>query len=254
MKRLLLILLAVLTITTTGNAADWNKPQLTDTYTNFLGYLSARLNDVATGFSSAPTNQPTNTIRWNSSTSKWEKYNGSAWVDLASLYAVNISGNAASATTAGNATNLNNQPGSYYQPAATAITTSNIAAQSVNYAGSAGSATNASNATNASGTGTIPYSRYVSGLRIVIGQVNSDGTKGYGTGFTSARNSVGNYTITWSDGWGWAPMIVANVSTGAGGGQSVRPLSGSAASTFFTYSNTFALTDYGFNFIAIGPN
>lgn len=47
------------------------------------------------------------------------------------------------ATSAGNADTLDGQHGAYYQPASTAITTSNIGSQSVNYASSAGSATSA---------------------------------------------------------------------------------------------------------------
>lgn len=54
----------------------------------------------------------------------------------AGTYGINISGNAATAT---NADTLDGQHGSYYQPASTAITTSNIGSQSVNYATSSGS-------------------------------------------------------------------------------------------------------------------
>lgn len=50
-----------------------------------------------------------------------------------------LSGNASTAT---NADQLDGQHGAYYQPASTAITTSNIGSQSVNYATSAGSTTN----------------------------------------------------------------------------------------------------------------
>lgn len=54
-------------------------------------------------------------------------------------------GNAATAT---NADTLDGQHGSYYQPASTAITTSNIGSQSVNYATSAGSASSATSSSN----------------------------------------------------------------------------------------------------------
>lgn len=54
-------------------------------------------------------------------------------------WGISISGNAA---TAGNADTLDGQHGSYYQPASSAITTSNIGSQSVNYATSAGTAGN----------------------------------------------------------------------------------------------------------------
>lgn len=51
------------------------------------------------------------------------------------------------ADSAGNADTLDGQHGSYYQPSSTAITTSNIGSQSVNYATSAGSASTVSNIT-----------------------------------------------------------------------------------------------------------
>ena len=58
------------------------------------------------------------------------------------------------ATSAGNADTLDGQHGAYYQPASTAITTSNIGSQSVNYASSAGSATSATQFMSTSHAGT----------------------------------------------------------------------------------------------------
>lgn len=81
--------------------ADFSKPATTDTYANVLTYLKATTSDLALGLDPAnttPTNVPTNAIRWTSASNKWQKWNGTAWVDLSSLYAINISGNAASAT------------------------------------------------------------------------------------------------------------------------------------------------------------
>lgn len=75
----------------------------------------------------------------------------------AGTYGINISGNAATAT---NADTLDGQHGSYYQPASTAITTSNIGSQSVNYASSAGSA---SSATSSSNTNAINNTGYGNG-------------------------------------------------------------------------------------------
>jgi len=83
--------------------ADWSKPALTDTYANFLSYLNSRLNDVALGNDPANTtltNQPTNTIRWNSASNLFEKYNGTTWAALSTGYAISITGNAATATSA----------------------------------------------------------------------------------------------------------------------------------------------------------
>lgn len=84
--------------------ADHNKPALSDTYANFLAYLSDRIKDVLLGgdpASTTVTNPPTNAIRWELTTNKrLEKYNGSAWVSAepSGGYNQNISGNAATAT------------------------------------------------------------------------------------------------------------------------------------------------------------
>ena len=87
--------------------ADFSKPVSTDSYTNVLAYLKAVMSDLALGLDPAntsPTNQPTNSIRWTSASNKWQKWNGTAWVDLAATYAISISGNAATATSATSAT------------------------------------------------------------------------------------------------------------------------------------------------------
>lgn len=81
--------------------ANWNQPALTDTYANFLAYLKDRDLDLAKGLDPANatvTNPVTNMIRWNGANSKWEKFNGSAWADLSSSYAIDVAGNAGSAT------------------------------------------------------------------------------------------------------------------------------------------------------------
>lgn len=85
-------------------SADWSKPVITDTYANVLTYIGNRLNDAALLFDSslvAGTNLQVGTKRWNASTSKWEAWSGTAWGDMAATYAISISGNAATATTAG---------------------------------------------------------------------------------------------------------------------------------------------------------
>jgi hypothetical protein len=69
--------------------ADHSKPLLTSTYADFVSELDARLDDLATGLDpavSTVTNQPVNTIRWNSVSKKWQKYNGTAWNDLSGTY------------------------------------------------------------------------------------------------------------------------------------------------------------------------
>lgn len=89
--------------------ADWSTPQLSSTYKVFRQALNDRLVDAALMFdstSTSATNIPSGAKRWNSTSSKFEKYNGSTWSDLAPLYAISISGNAATATTAGIANGL----------------------------------------------------------------------------------------------------------------------------------------------------
>jgi hypothetical protein len=94
--------------------ADHNKPTLTSAYADFLTELDARIDDAAVGFDPAVTtvtNAPTNTIRFSSAAGKWQKYNGSTWGDLATTYAISISGNA------GTVTNGVVTTGSYADPA-----------------------------------------------------------------------------------------------------------------------------------------
>lgn len=97
--------------------ANWSNPQLTSTYTNFVTEVKDRDVDLALQFDGVTaTNLPTNTIRWNSSISRWQKWNGSAWGELTSTYALNalsVSGSTSLATatattpaTADNSTNI----------------------------------------------------------------------------------------------------------------------------------------------------
>jgi hypothetical protein len=81
--------------------ANHSKPEITDNYTDVLSQIRGRFEDQAKGFDPAntsATNIPTNSIRWTSVSNKWQKWNGTSWVDLSSLYAINISGNAGTVT------------------------------------------------------------------------------------------------------------------------------------------------------------
>lgn len=107
--------------------ADWSLPVLGTEYTLWRQALDGRLVDAALMFdsdSTSATNIPSGAKRWNSTSSKFEKYNGSTWSDLAPLYAISISGNAATATTcsgnaatATNASQLGGYAASYFQVA-----------------------------------------------------------------------------------------------------------------------------------------
>ena len=81
--------------------ANWNNPLLTSTYVNFVAEVRERDEDAARQFDPAhtsATNIPTNAIRWNGGTARWERWNGTAWNTLAATYAISITGNAATAT------------------------------------------------------------------------------------------------------------------------------------------------------------
>ena len=64
--------------------ATWTNPTLTSTYSNFVSELQARADSQAKMFDDGVswTSLPTNTIRWNSTNSRFEKWNGSAWANL----------------------------------------------------------------------------------------------------------------------------------------------------------------------------
>jgi hypothetical protein len=78
--------------------ANWSNPTLSSTYTNFLSELKARDEDLAKQFDGQTvSNLITGTIRWNSTTNRWQKWSGSAWAELTGTYALTA------LTTTGNA-------------------------------------------------------------------------------------------------------------------------------------------------------
>ena len=69
--------------------ADWSKPTLTSTYTNFLTEVKNRDDDLAKQFDgTTSSNVPTGAIRWDSSANRWKKWSGSAWDELTATYAL----------------------------------------------------------------------------------------------------------------------------------------------------------------------
>lgn len=64
--------------------ATWTQPGVSDTYANVISYLQARADSQAKMFDDGVTwtSLPTDAIRWNTSNSRFEKWNGSAWANL----------------------------------------------------------------------------------------------------------------------------------------------------------------------------
>ena len=72
-----------------SNTSDFSKPQTTDTYVNVTAEVNAIAGDLAKGLDPATTaaaNLPTNAVRWNSANGYWEKFTGTTWNALASVY------------------------------------------------------------------------------------------------------------------------------------------------------------------------
>jgi hypothetical protein len=80
--------------------ADHSKPLNTSTYANYTSEIDARFDDLTLGLDSAfttPTNLPTNAIRWNSTTFKHQRWNGTAW-NVFTRYDININGTVGATT------------------------------------------------------------------------------------------------------------------------------------------------------------
>ena len=90
--------------------ADWAKPTLTSSYANFLSEMAARDTDAVTQFASGtPANLPVGAVRFNRTARKWEAWSGSAWADLASSYAISVTGSAGAVAWSG----VSGKPASY---------------------------------------------------------------------------------------------------------------------------------------------
>ena len=72
-----------------SNTSDFSKPQTTDTYVNVTAEVNALAGDLSKGLDPAttnPANVPTNAVRWNSANGFWEKFSGTTWGALTSVY------------------------------------------------------------------------------------------------------------------------------------------------------------------------
>lgn len=160
--------------------ADHLKPTVTSTYSNFVSELDARFDDLAVGLDPAvtsATNVPTNAQRWTSASSKWEKFNGTSWEDLATTYSISISGNSGSASQLATARNING------------VAFNGTAAININL--------NNSTTFNNSGSGAV-----------------SGSTFNGASGLTVSYNTIGAPSVTGTNASGtWAISISGNAAT-----------------------------------------
>ena len=69
--------------------ANWSRPATNSLYTDFVTEVKNRDDDCALQFDgTTSTNLVVGTIRWDSSVNRWRKWNGTAWVELTSTYAL----------------------------------------------------------------------------------------------------------------------------------------------------------------------
>jgi hypothetical protein len=223
--------------------ADHSKPLTTSTYANFVAELDARFDDLVLGLDPAfttATNIPTNSIRFNSSATKWQKWDGTAWVDLAATYAISITGNA------GTVTNGVVTTASYSNPAFIAsLAGSKI---SGNIAGNAGSATVLATARNINGVS------FNGSANISVNLNNNVTFNNAGSGAASGVTYNGGSAITVSHNTiGAAPLN----GTGASGtwGINITGNAGSVTNGVLTTGNQVIAGDKRFtDSVRIGPN
>lgn len=90
--------------------ADHSLPVLGNPYADYNQAIKDRLSDLLKGLDPAfvtATNVDINAQRFSSAASKWQKWNGTSWTDLAATYAIAISGNAATATVLASSRTIN---------------------------------------------------------------------------------------------------------------------------------------------------
>jgi len=195
--------------------ADHSRPLTTSTYANFVSELDARFDDLAVGLDPAfttATNVPTNTIRYSGAATKWQRWNGSSWVDLAATYAISITGNA------GTVTNGVVTTGAYSDPAW--ITTLAGAKISGNIAGNAGSATVLATARNINGVSFNGSANISVNLNnnVTFNNAGSGAASGVvfngGSAITVSHNTIGAAPLNGTGATGtWGISISGNAAT-----------------------------------------
>jgi hypothetical protein len=196
--------------------ANHLQPTITSTYANFVSEMDARFDDLAVGLDPAATtatNVPVNSIRFTSAGNKWQKYNGSAWNDLAATYAIAISGNAATVTNGVYTT------ATYANPAfITSLAGSKITGD---IGGTAATATKLFAARNINGVA------FDGSAAISVDLNNSVTFNNAGSGAASGAAFTGGTAVTVSYNTVGAPSITGTDATGTWG----ISISGSSGST-----------------------
>lgn len=220
---------------------DWSLPIETTLYTDVLDYIDFRLDDVATGLvdtlSKTYTNLPVNTIRWNSTSNKWEKWSGTAWGNLTTTYAISISGTSSNITGTVLAANGGTGFSSYtigdILTANTSTTLSKISAVAVGKVLiSGGVATQPSWGSldlETHTTGTLPVSKGGTGVTTITGLLYGNGT----SDISSASSYIGIDTVT---------SLVSLAGDIKIGGNDIQSSSGTVAITLSGANATIAGT------------
>lgn len=164
---------------------DFSLPTLTTGYVEFLAQMKERDEDIIKmldGITSS--NLPSGAKRWNSDGSKWEKYNGTEWSNLATLYEIKVR----------DSDKLNGQTANYYAIAnhghSNATTTTSGFMSSTDKSKLDGVAENANNYSHPTSDGNL--------------HVPSNGTANNGK-FLQATGVAGTYV--------WATLPSASLST-----------------------------------------
>ncbi len=85
--------------------ANWSLPTLASLYSDFLAQSKERDEDAIKMLDgTTSTNLPSGAKRWNATGNKFEKWNGTVWSDLSTLYEIKVR----------DSDRLNGQPASYY--------------------------------------------------------------------------------------------------------------------------------------------
>ena len=200
--------------------ADHSKPLTSSTYANFVTELDSRIDEVTAALDPAytsPTNLVTNAVRFSSAAAKWQRWTGSAWVDLAASnnYSIDITGSATSVTNGVVTT------GSYANPAwitslagtkitgniggTAALATALATARNINGTAFDGSAaitvnTNTSLTFNNGGSGAASGTTFNGGTATTVsyntvGAPSTTGTNASGTWGININGTVGATTV-----------------------------------------------------------